>query len=102
MIRSFLESILARTMHDLDDESVRKLFGEAIIDELKAIREYLNMIPDASKRLLTLEDHVEVVGGKVRVISAVSRAQEQDIRTLKQNMAHVRSTASQLSQSITS
>lgn len=88
-------------MHDLDDESIKALFGEAIIDELKAIREYLGMVPLAGQRLLTLEDHVANMDGALKVVSALGRVHEKDIGEIKQNIRTVKETSIRLGNELT-
>ncbi len=93
-------SIMA-AMHDLDDDSIKALFGEAIIDELKAIREYLGMVPLAGQRLLTLEDHVANMDDTLKVVSALGRAHEKDIGKIKQNIRTVKEASIRLGNELT-
>lgn len=70
-------------MHDMSDEDRKAVFGEAILDELKAIREYLTDIPVMNKKIDVLDEKVNALQLSDNVTKAVLREHEADIRMLK-------------------
>ena len=55
-------------MHQLDDEAKKEVFGEAILDELKVIHEYVEQIPGINKRLDKVEDRLEGVETRLELL----------------------------------
>ena len=74
-------------MHDMSDEDRKAVFGEAILDELKAIREYLTDIPVMNKKIDVLDEKVDALQQNDNVTEVVLREHEADIRMLKQKTA---------------
>lgn len=74
-------------MHDMSDEDRKAVFGEAILDELKVIREYLTDIPVIKKDVAVLKDDVAVLRQDMKVVKAVLSEHDTDIRMLKQKLA---------------
>lgn len=70
-------------MHDMNDEDRKAVFGEAILDELKAIREYLTDIPVMNKKIDVLDEKVNALQLSDNVTKSVLREHEADIRMLK-------------------
>jgi hypothetical protein len=56
-------------MYDMDDETKRQLFGEALVDELKAIREGISALP-IRMEFNELKADVEELKSDVKVIKA--------------------------------
>jgi hypothetical protein len=74
-------------MLNMDDDTRKDVLGEAIMDELKAIREYVEDIPEIKKDIKDLQVRATRVEEGMNVIKAVVREHESDIRILKQKTA---------------
>jgi ATP-dependent Lon protease len=86
--------IIRRVMHDMDDEQRKSVLGEALMDELRAIRERLDDLPaikanldSVDARLETVETDVKAIKAAVRDISGVLRQHDEDIALLKPRAA---------------
>ena len=71
-------------MHDMDDATRREILGEALMDELKVIREYLEgiiplvgLIPDMRKDIDELKHDMKLVKMTIREHSQWIRTHEQ-------------------------
>lgn len=74
-------------MHDMDDDTRKEVLGEAIMDELKAIREYVEDIPEIKKDVKDLQARMTRVEDGMNIHGAVIREHESDLRILKQKAA---------------
>jgi 2-phospho-L-lactate guanylyltransferase (CobY/MobA/RfbA family) len=74
-------------MHDMDDETRKAVLGEALMDELKAIREYVQDVPVIKRELHQVKVTVDEMNSKLTVVEAVVRGHEADIRKLKRKVA---------------
>ena len=74
-------------MHDMSDEDRKAVFGEAILDELKAIREYLTDIPIIKEDVKDLQVRMTRVEDGMNVTKVVLREHESEIQSLKRKFA---------------
>lgn len=81
-------------MHDMSDEDRREVLGEALMHELKAIREYVEDVPAIKKNVQILKEDVEelkfdtkVVKAAVTDLSTTVKKHDKDIAYLKQKIA---------------
>ncbi|MDZ7786180.1 MAG: hypothetical protein U5L95_03600 [Candidatus Saccharibacteria bacterium] len=58
-------------MHDMDDDSRRKVLGEALMDELKAIREYVEDIPSMKQNVQEIKSDVDELKSDMKVVKSV-------------------------------
>jgi 2-phospho-L-lactate guanylyltransferase (CobY/MobA/RfbA family) len=92
---------MACGMHDIDDETRREVLGEALMDELKAIREYVQDVPAIKADVRALREDVEAlrddmkmvkaavhdISDRLRTVDVVVGQHEHDIRGLKRKAA---------------
>jgi hypothetical protein len=71
----------------MDDEMQKGVLGEVLMDELKAIREYVQEIPNIKKTVESIDGRLSFVETDVKVIKAVVREHDSEIRELKQKVA---------------
>lgn len=57
-------------MHDMSDDDRKQILGEALMDELKAIREYVQDVPVIKNDIKELKEVVEQLKSDVKVIKA--------------------------------
>ena len=76
-------------MHDIDDETRRAVLGEALMDELKVIREYVQDVPAIKADVHQVKATVEEINDRLGVIATVVREHEREIRGLKRTEAKV-------------
>ena len=74
-------------MHDMDDETRKEVLGEALMDELKAIREYVEDVPAIKSELHQVKATVDEINNRLAVVETVIRDHERDIRSLKHKAA---------------
>jgi 2-phospho-L-lactate guanylyltransferase (CobY/MobA/RfbA family) len=81
-------------MHDMDDEQRKAVLGEALMDELRAIREQLDDLPAIKRDVVATREDVETIKvdlkaikAAVREISEVLREHDEDIGLLKRRTA---------------
>lgn len=79
--------ILLHTMHDMDDNTRREVLGEFLMDELKAIREYVEDVPKIKAQVHKTNATVNEMNDRLIVMETVLRDHEQEIRRLKQKPA---------------
>ncbi|MET0779635.1 MAG: hypothetical protein ABWY71_02255 [Candidatus Saccharimonadales bacterium] len=60
-------------MNDVDDETVRGVFGEALMDELKVIREYLEYLMPIKQKVDMIELRLDYIETDIRAIKAIAR-----------------------------
>jgi hypothetical protein len=70
-------------MHDMDDKTRLEVLGEVMMDELKAIREYVADVSLLKQKLGNLNDRVDIMEQRLTVLERVVRAHESDIRNLQ-------------------
>jgi hypothetical protein len=70
-------------MHDMDDRTRKEILGEFLMDELKAIREYVSDIPKIKEDVHQIKVTVNDLSDRMMVVEAVLRDHEVDIRNLK-------------------
>ena len=71
------------TMQSLSDNERKEVFGEVLLDELKAIREYVQEIPDMKHRLGNLETKVDKIDSRLIVVEAIVREHETELKSLQ-------------------
>lgn len=66
-------------MRNMDDESRKRVLGEALMDELKLIREYVQDVPQMKIDLAAVKDDLHIVRADVIIIikQAVTDQSEQ-------------------------
>jgi hypothetical protein len=74
-------------MQSLNEDEQRKVLGEVLADQLKAILEYVQEIPDVKRRLGNLETKVDKVDGRVIVVEAIVREHETELKSIKRQLA---------------
>lgn len=62
-------------MYDIGDDSRKTVLGEALFDELKAIRELVSEVPTISRDVRTLKEDVEILKSDVATIKSVIKHQ---------------------------
>lgn len=65
----------------------KEVLGEVLMDELKAIREYVQDIPVIKQDVAEIKQDVAVLKTDVKAIKAVVREHETGIKILKQKAA---------------
>jgi DNA repair ATPase RecN len=70
-------------MQSLDDDERKKVLGEVLADELKAIAEYVKDMPAIKEELHQVHATVNEVNERLSVIEHVVRGHEADIKSLK-------------------
>lgn len=80
----------------MDDEMRKEVLGEVLMDELKAIREYVQDVPVIKQTVERIDDRLEVVESDVKAIKAVVtdhsrqlQRHEVEIKDLKQKVAWI-------------
>ena len=71
----------------MNDDDRKQILGEALMDELKTIREYVEDIPIIKTELQQVHAKVDDLGNEIKVIKAVVSEHESDIKALKQKIA---------------
>ncbi len=66
-------------MHDMGDEDRKQILGKVLMDELKAIREYLENIPAIKSDVQELKVDVEELKSDVKVIKAAVTDQSKQL-----------------------
>ena len=74
------KAIIICTMESMDNEEVRKIFGEILADQLKAIHEYVKEIPGIKRQLAHIEDRLDRIEARLDM-------HEVDIRYLRSKFA---------------
>ena len=74
-------------MQGLDDDEKREVLGEVLADELRSIREYVEDVPKVKEEVHQVHAKVDDIDDRLRVIEAVVKHQETDIRKLKNKAA---------------
>src|SRR4051794_31510183 len=69
--------------HTMDDATRKAVLGEALMDELKAIREYVQDTPGMKQELREVKIAVDDFRADVHVVKAVARDHEAELRILK-------------------
>lgn len=67
----------------MDDDTRKPVLGEALLDELKAIRENTDEIPAMKLKIHSMDDRLEVVETDVKVIKAAVRDISQKLNTVQ-------------------
>lgn len=62
-------------MHDIGDENRKTVLGEALFDELRAIRELVSEVPAISRDVKLLKEDVEILKDDVATIKSVIKHQ---------------------------
>lgn len=71
----------------MDEEARKRVLGEVLAGELRAIREYVKDIPSIRDDLETLKTDVSELKSDIKAIKAVVREHDEEIRILKQEVA---------------
>ena len=67
----------------MDDEMRKEVLGEVLMNELKAIREYVKEVPNIKKTVDQIDTNLEEVQTNVKAIFAVVKNHEQRITDLE-------------------
>ncbi|MBX6333937.1 hypothetical protein IRY61_01185 [Candidatus Saccharibacteria bacterium] len=74
-------------MHDIDDETRKEVLGEILMDELKAIREYVEDVPKMNQKVHQISATLDEVNERMAVLEAVVREHDAELRKLKHKTA---------------
>jgi len=74
-------------MQSLSDDERRDILGEVLMDELKAIHEYVKEIPDLKKRIGKLEDKMDQVWDRFNIDESILKAHDIDIRIINSRLS---------------
>ncbi len=74
-------------MQSLSDDEQRHILGEVLADQLKAILEYVQEIPDVKRRLGSLETKVDKVDSRLIVVEAIVKDHEIELKAIKRQLA---------------
>ena len=74
-------------MQSLNDDERKEVLGEVLADELKAIREYVEDIPEIKQKVHKIDATVNEINGRLATIESVVKDHESDIRSLKRKVA---------------
>ena len=67
---------MVNTMQSLSDKERREVLGEVLVDELKAIREYVQDIPQMKQELTAMNERLERVEFRMSIVEAIVRDDE--------------------------
>jgi hypothetical protein len=67
----------------MDDEMRKEALGEVLMDELKVIREYVEEIPNISKKLDSVAGNVDSLKNDMQAVKAVAKNHESRIKELE-------------------
>lgn len=67
-------------MHNMDDETRKQVLGEALMDELKVIREYVEDIPEIKKDVVDIKERVITLEGDMKVVKAAVTDQSKELK----------------------
>ncbi|HVV26291.1 MAG TPA: hypothetical protein VHC21_04675 [Candidatus Saccharimonadales bacterium] len=70
-------------MQSLSDDEQRQILGEVLSDQLRAILEYVQEIPDVKRRLGGLETNVGRMDNRLKVVEAVVKDQSVELKSIK-------------------
>lgn len=76
-------------VYQMDDETRKLVLGEALMDELKAIREYVEDVPVIKQQINKVSNDLDEIKDKLVVVNAVVRDHESDIKHLKQKVGQM-------------
>lgn len=65
-----LSRTICDTMHDLSDDERKQVLGEVLMDELKAIREYVQDVPAIKADVAQLKEDVAELKSDMKVVKA--------------------------------
>jgi 2-phospho-L-lactate guanylyltransferase (CobY/MobA/RfbA family) len=68
------------TMQSLSDEERREVLGEVLMDELKAIHDYVKDIP-------IIKQDIRAINERLTAVESIVQMHEADIRYLRQRIA---------------
>lgn len=71
----------------MNDDMRKEVLGEVLMDELKAIHEYVKDIPLIKKTVGEIDERLKTVETDVKVIKAVVREHDKEIKVLQQKVA---------------
>jgi peptidoglycan hydrolase CwlO-like protein len=74
-------------MQDLTDDERKAVLGEVLMDEFKAIREYLQDIPEIKTDIKDLKSDIAEIKSDIKLVKAIVREHESDIKLLKHKTA---------------
>lgn len=74
-------------MHEMDDKTRKEVLGEVLMDELKAIREYVEDVPKIKMQVHQTNTTVNEMNERLIVMESVIREHEGEIRRLKRKSA---------------
>lgn len=70
-------------MQNMDDQARKEVLGEVLMDELKAIREYVEDVPQIKAQVHKINATVNEINDRLVVIETVVRDHEHEIKLLK-------------------
>lgn len=71
----------------MDGDMRKEVLGEVLLDELKAIREYVEEIPEMKKTLSKMDGRLENLETDMSAVNAVLHGHETDLKYLKHKVA---------------
>ena len=74
-------------MQSLNDDEQRQVLGEVLADQLQAILEYVQEIPDIKYRLQNVEEKVTRIDNRLIIVERIARDHEADLKMIKQQLA---------------
>jgi len=74
---------MVNTMHDMDDETRKAILGEALMDELKAIRECVQDVPTIKNDVQALRADTEELKSDMKVVKAAVRDISSNLRSVE-------------------
>ena len=76
-------------MQNMDDEDRRAVLGEVLMDELKAIREYLEDIPVIKRDVKQLKIDVDELKADMKVIKVVATDHNYQLQNHETRISHL-------------
>lgn len=77
------------TMHDMDDDTRKEVLGEALMDELKAIREYVQDVPLIKADLQQVKTDVTELKSDMKVVKAAVTDHSQQLHNNEDRLTHL-------------
>lgn len=68
----------------MDDETRRDVLGEAVMEELRAIREYVSDVPEMKTTINRIDERLVVVEGDLQVVKLAVRHISDELHEVKE------------------
>lgn len=78
------------TMHDIDDTTRRNVLGEALMDELLVIREYLEYLLPLKQRVDVIESDIVDIKSELSIMRVTYREHQQWMKNHERHHAHLK------------